>query len=221
MGANEGSQLLDAAKKVFLFGNSEGGVVVARYHHSTLDAKLSGRIIYSTGCDYSYFMPCMEAARICGHQCRKDVPQLNMIGDKDDYFGRHAESLASKVAVEGGYGGPITGNCRAEYDNYGFAKSTVVEVKEAGHGISYWDDNLMRGVFADFLNDPTKDNSQWASLAVDRCKLENGVYRCDQEEKQPCDTDTWTQTVPPTPFDTKGTPPDATSCVTSQASTLV
>ena len=40
--ANDGAPLLEAARKVFLFGNSEGAIVATRYHNEALDAKLSG-----------------------------------------------------------------------------------------------------------------------------------------------------------------------------------
>jgi len=186
-----GIPMINLAQKVFLFGNSEGGMFVNSYYHVALDRKLSGRIIYAATCDFNYFGACAAAAETCGGECDKDVPQLNIIGDKDGYFGRHAASLSSKLASDPvlGYGGPITGNCRAAYDAHGFTTATVVEVKEAGHGILYWADNLLRGVLRDFLSGPQSLPTTWSAL--DGCVVENNVYRCDIETPQACNMSTW------------------------------
>lgn len=210
---NEGSELLAAAKKVFLFGNSEGSIIVTRYHHASLDAVLSGRIIMSAGCDFSYFTPCPEAVQVCEHQCREDVPQLNFIGDQDGYFGRQDGSVSRDVADDTvrGFGGPVTGNCKAAYDTYGFNHSTVVEIKDAGHGPMYWNDNVMRGIFADFVNTPTADASTWSSLSIDSCTLVNGVYKCDSEDPYTCTSE---YTVDPNArWDFRGTPPNGCAAV--------
>ena len=51
--------------KVFLLGNSEGGMVAAKYHHPCMDAKLTGRIIAAYACGFIYFTSCAENAKVC------------------------------------------------------------------------------------------------------------------------------------------------------------
>jgi len=119
---------------------------------------------------------CAASAQLCGDACNKEVPQLNLIGSKDEYFGA-ADSVSSKVAAdENGYGGPITGNCRAAYKEQGFTKATVVEFEGAGHGPQYWDDNTWRSAIADFISHKGEKAASWASLK--KCEEIEGVFTC-------------------------------------------
>lgn len=180
-------QLLEAFDNVYLAGNSEGAMAASRYHHADLDAKLKGRILSAWSCNYNYFVSCAKHAEICEGECSKEVPQLNLIGQKDEYFGAVDDSMSSRVAAdEKGYGGPITGNCRAAYDNHGFTKATVVEFKGAGHGPQYWDDNLWRSAIADFISHKGDDAAKWESLA--KCEENDGAWVCPAvpHEKQTC-----------------------------------
>lgn len=65
--------------KVFLVGASEGGMTAARYHHPLLDQVLSARLISAWSCEMNYYVSCVDSARICGDECRKDVPTVNVI----------------------------------------------------------------------------------------------------------------------------------------------
>lgn len=193
MESPEGKSLVDKAKLLYLMGNSEGAQPARIYHNEVLDAKMSGRIIMSGTCDYNYFTPCPNARHVCGHKCRKDVPQLNIIGIKDVFFGRQNleegfMSMSSAVADEKitGYGGPITGSCREEYDSYGFTNATVVMVRGAGHGVLYWNSNLLRSVLADFVNVHKGKPSQ-ESLNDFECTIgESLIYSCASSDPKTC-----------------------------------
>merc|ERR1712242_325655 len=138
--------------KVFLVGNSEGSMIASRFHHPALDEVMAGRILTAYACDFNYFVSCEESSQVCEDSCDKSIPQLNVIGTDDEYFGNQEGSMSYKIANgEGGYGGPLTGNCKAKYDAQKFENSVVVEFEGAGHGPSYWNDNTMRSIFADFL----------------------------------------------------------------------
>merc|ERR1712045_679818 len=107
------------------------------------------------------------------------------MGTEDEYFGNQDGSMSYKVANgEGGYGGPLTGNCRAKYDAQQFTTATVVEFEGAGHGPSYWNDNRMRSIFADFMMKAGKESSSWKSL--EGCKKADGVYTCPIGDASPC-----------------------------------
>mmetsp|Transcript_71303 Transcript_71303/g.209007 ORF Transcript_71303/g.209007 Transcript_71303/m.209007 type:complete len:374 (-) Transcript_71303:93-1214(-) len=174
------TDLLAAFSKVFLFGRSEGAMVVGRYHNPNLDAQLSGRILSGWSCEFNYFVSCEENGKICGNACTKTVPQLNVNGQDDSYFGGLATSVASRVAADaGGYGGPISGNCRRAYDDQGFTKATVVDFPGVSHSIMYSHDNALRSVLADFLAIPEGPASLYSSLSRPGCTLADGVYECD------------------------------------------
>jgi len=178
-------KLLANFKTVLLAGNSEGAMAASRYHHPKLDSKLKGRILSAWSCNFNYFVSCADHAKICGDQCNKDVPQLNLIGVNDEYFGRGEKSMSSRVAAdENGYGGPITGNCRATYDAQEFKHATVVEFEDAEHGPQYWDDNTWRNVMGDFIQNAGKDAASWQSL--EHCTKKDGVFSCPPPEIQTC-----------------------------------
>ena len=65
----EHMDFVDLFQEVFLLGNSEGGMVPAKYHHATLDAKLTGRIISTYACVFNYFSGCH--AKGCGTSATK------------------------------------------------------------------------------------------------------------------------------------------------------
>lgn len=183
--------LLDAFSKVFLFGRSEGAMVSSRYHNSALDAKLSGRILSGYSCEFNYFVSCADNAKICGDQCDKSVPQLNVNGQDDSYFGSVESSVSSVVATNDthGYGGTITGNCRKAYNDQAFTKATVVDFPGVSHSIMYSHDNALRSVIADFLADPWAPASSYPSLTRTGCTLTSGgIYECDalHTDEAPC-----------------------------------
>jgi hypothetical protein len=179
------ADLLAAFTDVYLIGNSEGAMVASRYHHPALDKLLKGRILNSWSCDFNYFVSCKDNARICGDKCSKSVPQLNVIGSNDEYFGAGDESMASKVAAAGGgYGGPITGNCRATYDEQSFTDATVVVLTSAEHGPTYINDNTVRSVYGDFLGHGGKTPSVWPSLTS--CTEKTGVWSCPKDGPSTC-----------------------------------
>jgi len=196
--------------KVYLVGNSEGSMVASRFHDPALDKVMAGRILTAYACDFNYFVSCEESSQVCEDSCDKSIPQLNVIGTEDEYFGNQDGSMSYKIANgEGGYGGPLTGNCRAKYDAQKFKRAVVVEFEGAGHGPSYWNDNTMRGIFADFMKRAGKRtrrgkgrslngkkskrgrgrggkrfDRKWKSLKG--CKKVDGVFSCPIGDASPC-----------------------------------
>lgn len=181
--------LIDAFPKVVLFGRSEGAMVAGRYYNANLHPKLYGVILSGWSCEFNYFVSCAEHAKICEDKCSHELPILNVNGDLDSYFG-DSDSVASRVAANKthGYGGPITGSCRAAFNNQGFRHGTAVSLP-TGHSILYSHDNALRSLFADFLADPEK-SAGWPSLQRPGCTWSQGVYECDglrgASDEKPC-----------------------------------
>jgi hypothetical protein len=155
-------------------------MVTSRYYHADLHPKLTSMIISGWSCEFNYFVSCAEHAHICGDQCSKDIPILNVNGDVDAYFGP-VDSVSSRVSANTthGYGAAeITGSCRKAMDMQSFKHTVAVNMPPAGHSILYSHDNALRSVFADFLRHP-KTPSEWHSIHRDGCTFEHGVYDCD------------------------------------------
>merc|ERR1711997_361074 len=105
---------------------------------------------------------------------------MTFIGERDNYFSADPGSLAAQVADDpNGYGGPITGNCRAPLDAQGFTQGVVTVFPEIKHSLIYTHDNAMRSIVSDFLANPTSPAAEWKSLNRPGCVLEGGVYQCD------------------------------------------
>jgi len=93
------ADLLEAfTGKVYLVGNSEGSMIAARFHHPALDKVMAGRILTAYACDYNYFNSCEKSAEVCEDSCDKSIPQLNVIGTEDEYFGNQEGSMSYQVA---------------------------------------------------------------------------------------------------------------------------
>jgi len=172
------------ASKVFLLGRSEGGAVAGRYYNEALHSKLSGIILSGWSCEFNYFVSCSDNAKICEDQCSKAIPVLNVLGDSDEYFAPSSSVSADVAAGTNGYGGPITGNCKAAMDVQGFS-GFVVLMEDCGHGILYTHDNAWRSVLSDFVACPTA--ASLPSLQRSGCTEQSGVYTCDAlSESDPC-----------------------------------
>merc|ERR1719367_2119682 len=105
----------------------------------------------------------------------------------DEFFGKHKNSMSVQVAsAKGGYGGPITGNCRAQYDMQKFKLATVVVQEDAYHEAQYCDDNTWRSVIADFLKNAGANADTWESLKA--CSIADGVYTCPRDGPTTCTT---------------------------------
>jgi len=119
--------------KAFLVGNSEGSMNASRVHHPAPDEVMAGHILTAFSCDFHYLVSCEKSSQVCELSCDKSIPQLNVIGTDDEYFGNQEGSMSYKIANgEGGYSGPLAGNCRAKYDSQKFKRAVVVESEGAG-----------------------------------------------------------------------------------------
>ena len=95
------------AQGFYLGGTSEGAMTVCRFDDQRYGDLIVGRFINSFSMEYCYFTPEAEAGLLGG---RLDIPTLNIIGTKDEYFGA-VDSVAKIVAENGGYGDRhLTGN---------------------------------------------------------------------------------------------------------------
>mmetsp|Transcript_32983 Transcript_32983/g.84207 ORF Transcript_32983/g.84207 Transcript_32983/m.84207 type:complete len:356 (-) Transcript_32983:612-1679(-) len=96
----------------------------------------------------------------------------------DAYFGLGSSVSVQVAADADGYGGPITGNCRAAYDNQQFTTGVVV-VLSSGHSVVPKFDNAVRSLFADFVNNAEAPSS-WASLDRAGCnETSTGIWSCN------------------------------------------
>jgi len=144
------------APKVFLVGESEGGMAAARYSNPELEKLLAsgGRIILQWSCESNYYTSCSEDAGVGG---AKSTPILNMISAHDPYFSASPESVAFKVANDPrGYGQwPLTGNCFAKLLDQGFENATVIVLAHTiYHGLTVNTANVARALMKAFLAEP-------------------------------------------------------------------
>ncbi|CAJ1353745.1 unnamed protein product [Effrenium voratum] len=135
----------------FLGGTSEGAMTVARFDDQRYGEMVIGRFINSFSIEYCYFTPEREAGLIGG---QLDVPTLNIIGTKDQYFGP-VESVAKVVAVNGvtGYGDKnLTGNGYKTMVRQGLDIGLVCVLEDGVHSPCETHDNFLRQLFNTFFS---------------------------------------------------------------------
>lgn len=136
-------------------------MVAARYYHQRLEPLLEtgGRIILQWSCQWCYYVSCPANARVGSGKANTSTPVLNMISNRDPYFGPTNDSIAWQVAHgTGGYGATgmaETGNCFNQLKDQGFQHAYVVEdAASPYHGLTETTGNLVRAVLASFLANP-------------------------------------------------------------------
>eukprot|EP00933_Yihiella_yeosuensis_P036453 TRINITY_DN30204_c0_g1_i1.p1 TRINITY_DN30204_c0_g1~~TRINITY_DN30204_c0_g1_i1.p1 ORF type:complete len:545 (+),score=105.38 TRINITY_DN30204_c0_g1_i1:51-1685(+) len=139
---------------VFLMGQSEGAMTVARFDDQRYGAMIRGRIVSAFSVEYCYFTPTPEAGKFGGNP---EVPTLNIIGDADQYFG-NIDSVAlsvSKMKDQGGYGADvITGNAFKTMQTQKLRRGLVTVLEGAKHDASETHDNILRDLLRSFLAAP-------------------------------------------------------------------
>merc|ERR1719330_1925287 len=140
---------------IFTMGDSEGAMAVARFDDRRYGAMIRGRIISAYAAEYCYYTPTPEAAGFGGSP---DVATLNIIGDKDDYFGPpssgSAASRVSAMKASGGWGEDITGNSFRAMKRQKIRRGLVCVLKDARHDSSETHDNFIRDILRAFLASP-------------------------------------------------------------------
>lgn len=180
-----GKSLLDAfhsnGKKIFLLGRSDGGVFVSQYYHKKLYSDfLDGIVIGAFSCDFTYMNSCAKHVQICQDQCTQTMPLLAWISDIDPYFSNADGSVASKVARSSdGYGGEITGNCKAAFDAQEFSSASTVLLKGSAHDESGMYEDTIRRLLTDFTSSP-RDHLKPPS----GCTVEGNLYHCQSTKAE-------------------------------------
>mmetsp|Transcript_9548 Transcript_9548/g.19633 ORF Transcript_9548/g.19633 Transcript_9548/m.19633 type:complete len:379 (+) Transcript_9548:3-1139(+) len=140
---------------VFIMGQSEGAMSVARFDDRRYGAMIRGRIISAFSVEYCYFTPTREAATFGG--C-PEVATLNLIGDADQFFGP-IDSVALTVCKQkhvGGWGADnFTGNAFKEMKRKKLRRGLVCVMEGAKHDPSETHDNFLRDVLRAFLASPS------------------------------------------------------------------
>mmetsp|Transcript_56969 Transcript_56969/g.133244 ORF Transcript_56969/g.133244 Transcript_56969/m.133244 type:complete len:554 (-) Transcript_56969:20-1681(-) len=140
------------AQGFFLGGTSEGAMTIARFDDQRYGKSVLGRFINSFSVEYCYFTPKPEDGQIGG---QKDVPTLNIIGSKDEYFGG-GQSVAKIVVEDGmGYGDKnLTGNAYKTFVRQGLHHALVCLLEDGTHGPCITHDNQLREIFNTFFTRP-------------------------------------------------------------------
>jgi len=140
------------AQGFFLGGTSEGAMTIARFDDQRYGKSVLGRFINSFSVEYCYFTPRPEDGQIGG---QKDVPTLNIIGSKDEYFGA-VQSVAKIVVEDGmGYGDKnLTGNAYNTLVRQGLHHALVCVLEDGTHGPCITHDNQLREIFNTFFTRP-------------------------------------------------------------------
>jgi len=137
----------------FIGGTSEGAMTVHRFDDQRYREKVIGRFINSFGMEYCYFTPTREDGLLGG---QLDVPTLNIIGTKDQYFGP-IDSVTKIVALDPktGYGADeITGNGYKTMAAQGVNIGLVCVLEEGVHSPCDTHDNFLRELFHHFFTRP-------------------------------------------------------------------
>jgi len=136
-----------------LGGTSEGGMTIARFDDQRYGEMVCGRFINSFSIEYNYFTPTPEAGELGG---QTDVPTLNIIGTKDQYFGPE-DSVAKIVVADDvtGYGDKnLTGNGYKTLVRQGLDTGLVVVLEDGVHSPCNTHDNFLRQLFDMFFSRP-------------------------------------------------------------------
>lgn len=134
---------------IFLGGTSEGAMTVTRFDDQRYGDLIIGRFINSFSMEYCYFTPEPEAGLLGG---RLDIPTLNIIGTKDQYFGPE-DSVAKIVTEHGGYGDRyLTGNGFKTMVRQGVKTGLVCSLEEGVHSPCNTHDNFLRPLFNAFFS---------------------------------------------------------------------
>jgi len=137
----------------FIGGTSEGAMTVARFDDQRYGRQVIGRFINSFGIEYCYFTPTPEAGRLGG---QRDVPTLNIIGTKDQFFG--AEDSVAKIVAEDpktGYGShDLTGHGYKTMVKQGVDVGLVCLLEDGVHSPCNTHDNFLRELFHAFFTRP-------------------------------------------------------------------
>lgn len=137
----------------FLGGTSEGAMTVARFDDQRYGEQVCGRFINSFGMEYCYFTPTVEAGKLGG---QLDVPTVNIIGTKDEFFGP-IDSVA-KIVVEdevSGYGDKqLDGNGYNTMVEQGVDCGLVCVLEDGVHSPCNTHDNFLRPLFSTFFTRP-------------------------------------------------------------------
>jgi len=143
------------AHKFFLAGESEGGMVAARFSDAHMEGLLArgGRMIFQWSCEYNYYVSCAEHSLVAGSE---GTPVLSMIADEDPYFSMKPSSIAVQVAEhsEGYSSKNLTGNCHATLKQQGFRHATSVVMPAPYHGLIVQHQNLVRATLQAFMARP-------------------------------------------------------------------
>jgi len=154
---------------VTLMGTSEGAMSVSRFDDKPYGKLITARIISAYACEYCYFTPTRAAADLGG---QLDVPTLNLIGTRDEFFGPPADgadwpgSIAAHIAADTstGWGETPTGNAYEAFLRQGLTTGLVATFVGAEHDGTLAADNAIRDVLYSFLSSPlrcTELMEQW------------------------------------------------------------
>lgn len=149
-------------KGFFLGGTSEGAMTVARFDDQRYGEMICGRFINSFSVEYCYFTPTPQDGELGG---QLDIPTLNIIGTKDQYFGPE-DSVAKIVAEDDttGYGDKnLTGNGYKTFVRQGVDCALVCVLQDGVHSPCNTHDNFLRQLFDHFF---TRPGSIWELDAI-------------------------------------------------------
>jgi len=204
---------IPADARFILLGQSEGGMLAARYHNAELEARLDARVIAAWSCEHNYFVAATAGARICEGRCRRSTPVLNIVGSEDEYFSSRNFSVASRVAAASSSsssspassrfgldalrghshrGAALEGHCLAAIRRGGFSSaSAAVVLRGASHDASLTHDNAVRDLLSEFLADPssfTSGSSRSLQLLCRRRAPQ--LFQCDEDGAGEASTET-------------------------------
>lgn len=138
---------------IFMGGTSEGAMTIARFDDQRYGALILGRFINSFSIEYCYFTPTPESGKLGG---QIEVPTLNIIGTKDEFFGP-IDSVAKIVAADAntGYGAKnLSGNGYLTMVEQKVRFGLVCIFEEGMHAPCDTHDNFLRPLFDIFFRRP-------------------------------------------------------------------
>lgn len=128
-------------------------MTVARFDDHRYGERVIGRFINSFSVEYCYFTPTEDAGDLGG---QIDVPTVNIIGTKDQYFGPE-DSVAKIVAEDNttGYGDKnLTGNAYNTFVRQNLSCALVCVLEDGVHSPCNTHDNFLRELLDTFYTRP-------------------------------------------------------------------
>jgi len=189
------ASVFGAGSRLFLAGESEGGMVASRFYDAALHARLAGVLVLQWSCEYNYYVPCASDAAVCEGRCDPSTPVLAVIAQADPFFSAtKRDSIAATVARARGHA--LSGECFEQMAAQHLEHAASVILPQDGlpqHGLTEAAPNLLRALLPEFLAAPRDvshlptllDAARWCRRRETASTTSASKWSCDEIGNEP------------------------------------